>query len=431
MNSGSLRSRNLAMMRSLVDGLGEYLAEAVPQDIARTRPLALAQRLNVDPEQLTDCCLHAVHEGLLLLHWDIICPTCRISAGIRDTLREIEDHAYCEVCDLDFELDFGQSLELIFRPHSEIREADLKTYCIGGPEHSPHVVAQMRLAPGERFEMDLALPAGEYLLRGSQLPYSVPLEVQAVHGVVRAELHLMPEFDSLRVPTFLAGRQVIGISNGHDRQLLVRVERTINRRNILTAAQVASRPVFRELFPEESLSPGRLLNVATVTLLVLDVANADLIYGSLGDVGAFAAFQQFHQTVDSNTKRHGGTLVNASIGLQIRVAFQKAVSAIMAARDIAKSMADSPINTRMEFRAGIHRGSALVSTFSDRLDYFGQTVSRAMHLTQLAESGEVVLSEDLSTDAEVSVFLQTNQIETVPLYSTSFARRIRFGSQGN
>ena len=85
----------------------------------------------------------------------------------------------------------------------------------------------------------------------------------------------------------------------------------------------------------------------------------------------------------------------------------------------------------MEFRAGIHRGSALVSTFSDRLDYFGQTVSRAMHLAQLAESGEVVLSEELSTDAEVSVFLQTNQIETVPLYSTSFARRIRFGSQGN
>ena len=57
-----------------------------------------------------------------------------------DTLRAIAEHAHCEACHLDFQLDFANSIELIFRVHPEIREADLGTYCIGGPAHSPHVL---------------------------------------------------------------------------------------------------------------------------------------------------------------------------------------------------------------------------------------------------------------------------------------------------
>ncbi len=112
------------------------------------------------------------------MHWDLLCPVCRISCQVTDTLRAIGEHAHCEACHLDFQLDFANSIELIFRVHPEIREVDLGTYCIGGPAHSPHVFAQIRVAPDERIELELELPEGSYRLRGPQLPWSVDFPVK-------------------------------------------------------------------------------------------------------------------------------------------------------------------------------------------------------------------------------------------------------------
>ena len=118
---------------AVVERLGEYLARGSAQEVARIRPLALAERFGLDPDQVVAACLHGAREGLLELHWDLLCPVCRISCQVTDTLRAIAEHAHCEACHLDFQLDFANSIELIFRVHPEIREADLGTYCIGGP----------------------------------------------------------------------------------------------------------------------------------------------------------------------------------------------------------------------------------------------------------------------------------------------------------
>src|SRR4029077_4993958 len=88
-------------------------------------------------------------------------------------------------CHLDFQLDFANSIELIFRVHPEIRSADLGTYCVGGPAHSQHVLAQVRVAPQERIELDLELPEGTYRLRGPQLPWSVDFPVRNTATVRR------------------------------------------------------------------------------------------------------------------------------------------------------------------------------------------------------------------------------------------------------
>ena len=144
---------------NVAETIGEFVAHAALQDIARIRPLALANRLALDPVQVTAACLHGAREGLFVLLWDILCPVCRIPSQVIDTLRRCA-HSNCAACNLDFELDFSNSIEIIFRVHPEIRDSELATYCIGGPAHSPHVTAQIRLAPGESIEMNLSLPEG-------------------------------------------------------------------------------------------------------------------------------------------------------------------------------------------------------------------------------------------------------------------------------
>ena len=170
--------------------LGEHLTLGSAQEIARIRPVALAQRWGLDPDQLIAACLRGASEGLLELHWDLLCPVCRISCQITDTLRAIAEHVHCEACHLNFQLDFASSIELIFRVHPEIREADLAMYCVGGPAHSPHVLAQVRVAPNERIELDLELPTGSYRLRGPQLPWSVDFQVQNSATIRRWDIDL-------------------------------------------------------------------------------------------------------------------------------------------------------------------------------------------------------------------------------------------------
>src|SRR5262249_39040035 len=149
----------------------------------------------------------------LVLLWDILCPVCRIPSTIKDTLRDLSRHGHCEACNLDFELDFANSVEMIFRVHPEIRGSDLGTYCIGGPVFSPHVAAQVRVAPGESIDLDLGLLEGSYRLRSPQLPYALDFRVLPSASLARWDLALAhgPEPDFPR--RLKTGRQLVVLTN--------------------------------------------------------------------------------------------------------------------------------------------------------------------------------------------------------------------------
>src|SRR5581483_7448980 len=120
----------------------------------------------------------------------ILCPVCRIPSEVKETLKALREHGHCAACQLDFELDFANSVEMIFRVHPQVRDAELGVYCIGGPAHSPHVAAQLRVASGECVELDLALKEGAYRLRGPQLPFSMDFRVEPGASASRWDVRL-------------------------------------------------------------------------------------------------------------------------------------------------------------------------------------------------------------------------------------------------
>ena len=118
---------------------------------------------------MIEACLHATKLGALAMLWDVICPSCRIPSNVVESLAKIEEHGRCKACSIGFDVDFSRSIELAFRAAPEVREVETRTFCIGGPAHFPHVVAQVRLSPGERFALQLSLGPGFYLVRSPQL----------------------------------------------------------------------------------------------------------------------------------------------------------------------------------------------------------------------------------------------------------------------
>jgi serine/threonine protein kinase/class 3 adenylate cyclase len=403
--------------------LGAFLLQQPDQEVARIRPLVLARRLGLDSEQVVNACLVGAREGLLVMLWDILCPLCRIPSDIKDTLRELRTHGHCEACNLNFELDFANSVEMIFRAHPEIRATELGTFCIGGPAHSPHVVAQVRLHPGEPMELELKLAEGSYRLRGPQLPYALDFRVQPAATQTRWDLRLAQGLDLELPPTLRAGRQLLMLTNDYAHEVVVRVERNTHRDDALTAARASTLALFRQLFPGEVLSPGQLVSVATVTLLVTDLDQAANLYQTLGDAQAFGILHEHFRFLNEVIGRRGGALVK-TLGEGVLAAFNDPLAAVQVGLDLlgqrgqdrGVAVASASGSGALPLRVAIHRGPAMAATVNDHLDYFGTTVNQATRLPELIRAGEVALSHAVTSDPRVTTLLSRSglALEVVP-----------------
>jgi eukaryotic-like serine/threonine-protein kinase len=419
----------LRLEPDVVEKLGDFLLNAPPQEVARIRPLALAERLGLNADQLTAACLHSAREGLLVLLWDIICPICRIPSGVKDALQAVGEHEHCPACDFDFKPDFGEAVEMIFRVHPEIRPSELAAYCVGGPAHSPHVAAQVRVAPGETIELELALSEGAYRLRGPQLPYALDFQVRRAAAARRWELTLGQGVPPKTPASLQAGRQILTLTNEHPVEVVVRVERTASRADALTAVRASTLALFRELFPGDALSPGRLASVTSLTLLVTDLDPAGRLYEKFGDARAFDVLHGYLQAVGESVKREGGAVVKA-VGEGILASFIHPAAAVRVGLTLAgRTVSGAEIGLRP--RVAVHRGPVMVATINDHLDYFGSTVSQASRLTQRVRDGEMALTNSVASDPEAAEILRSRGllIEVLPEEDASslagFVHRIK------
>ena len=385
------RLLDLGVDSAACHALCDHLRHGSAQDVARIRPRVLAARSGVDARALVAACLHGAREGLLDMLWDIVCPRCQIPSSIADSLQRVHDHGRCDACDIDFDNDLGRSVELVFRAHAEVRDTEIRTYCIGGPGHTPHVLAQVRLAPGERFELALELEEGSYVVAGRQLARSWQLAVRRGAPLTTWELSLRRGLPAAAPRTLGAGRQRLVLCNDFDCELVVRVERKASREGALTAADAACDPLFRQLFPGEILAPGQLVAVGRVTLLL---AELDAAWRDADEGAVFARLTALHQRVAAAAARDGGTVVKIQ-GDGILASFSDAVAAARS----AFFLRDDGV------RVAATAGPALATTLNGRLDYFGKLLHRLAALVAGTPPGWALLGEPLVADPGVIEWL--------------------------
>jgi len=209
-----------------------------------------------------------------------------------------------------------------------------------------------------------------------------------------------------RTPAALqAGRQIVTLTNEHPVEVVVRIERTASRADALTAVRASTLSLFRELFPGEALSPGRLAGVTSLTLLVTDLDPAGRLYEKLGDARAFDVLHGYLQAVGESVKREGGAVVKA-VGEGMLASFIDPAAAVRVGLTLA-GRAVSGAENGLRPRVAVHRGPGMVATINDHLDYFGSTVSQASRLTQRAAGGELVLTQTVASDPEVADVLRS------------------------
>jgi serine/threonine protein kinase len=396
--------------------LTQFLSASSAQEVSHIRPLEIAARLELDQEKFVRACLYAAKHELLRFQWDLICPTCRIPSESRDVLSEVQEHAYCEACDLKFGVDLGGSLELSFTAHPDIRDVETGVYCIGGPGHSPHVVAQIQLKPEEELNLRIQLSAGNYLLRGPSLSYNIPLHVSETVGTHRSDIPIGSSPPTGRMPLLKAGTQRLQVRNTTTIATQIRIERTIKRQHVLTARAMASMPEFRELFPLEIPAPGRLLSMSNLSILVCEFHSLIEASRLLGDIECCLKFTDLAGSVRDKIATHRGTVFRENDGA-LWASFdseEDAVQVAAALLELNHEIFGKPVLV-------LHRGPVIATNRDQRLYYFGQTIHHcASGLNRVAEGNLLAIDSSEVTLEQLYRATDATRIDTCS--SADFSR---------
>jgi class 3 adenylate cyclase len=406
------RARLDALRRELLERTDEpelvaRLVETVERGdsfvMARLRPYALADAWGVGRRKVLELCMLATRTGILDLQWDLLCPLCRGVKECGSTLEEMKQRAHCEVCNIDFAANFDRSVELTFRASPTLRRVEERTFCVGGPQLTPHIVAQQLLAPGDERGLTLPLEAGRYRLRtlglvGGQFLVAGPEGAQEVTLTAARDGWSRDEVGVSLAPTLHFG-------NATDAEQLFVLERMAWSDEASTAAEVTALQVFRDLFSSELLRPGERISVGSLTVLFTDLRDSTRFYQEIGDAPAFGRVMDHFAVVQEAIAEEDGALVK-TIGDAIMAVFRRPASALRAILDAQRRLAAPPGGAEpFHLKAGMHHGPCIAVTMNERLDYFGSVVNMAARLERLSSGRDIIISEAVRHDPEVEGLL--------------------------
>ncbi len=384
-----LATRNLNRVAILK--ITDYVRSASAQNVSHIRPRVLAKTLQLRADAVIDVCLHGVNEGLFDLSWDVICPSCRIATTSQDSIENIKKHTRCEACDFDFEVNFATNVELIVRVNSRIRKPETGQYCIGGPAHSPHVAAQTRLSAGETVDLGLELPEGHYVLRGPQLPFSIPLDVHAASKIDRLVVDLSAGWSRKASAELTSSRQLITVSNHGENEILFRIERSSIPDDAVTALQAAGLPYFRQYFPNQIPSAQQLASLQNLTFIIVTNRSADELTQRVGELASCELKKQHLEQLIELATRSEGTFVRPldEGGLLV---FRSPASALLALEEIEDTIPRTNGTVSWPPVVVIHQGPVLVTTINGQLEYLGSLLRNIQSLAAIGQPSEITTS---------------------------------------
>jgi len=390
-----------------LDRLYEYLHRADDLSIQRMRPYALADGWGLSRRTVLETFLKATRTGLLDMYWDLLCPECRGVAADHARLGDIRAEAHCSTCQIEFNANFDHNVEVIFRPNPSVRVVDAAVeFCVGSPQRQPHILFSLMVPPREELPISTLLGAGRYRLSASGVQGSQMLSAVA-NAPERVDFHAdalgwkNEVMDIGLAPT-------IRLINHTDFTQTFQLERTVWSDQAAIAADVTTLQVFRDLFSRDVLRVGEEISVGSMTLMFTDLRNSTKLYREIGDAPAFGRVRDHFDILEQAVAAEGGSVVK-TMGDSVMAAFREPASALRAIWNVQKDISQRG-SPPLFIKVGIHHGPCIVVNLNDRLDYFGSTVNVAARLSHFSVGGELILSESIRSDPEVTGFLEKNAL---------------------
>jgi len=416
------RIENSGHGHGLAARLAEYLLTRQEVDVWTIRPLELARAWQVPERDAIELCLEAAKQGLLRMRWDLLCPRCQVGKGSVVALDELPRGTHCGTCNIEYERDYANNVELTFQPAVAIRPLIGGEYCLFGPGSTPHIKVQLTLAAGEKRSVLLELPHGRYRVRtlepGGEESFdwqagSFPRVVADGHGATAGEA---------------SADGSIELENASSRSLTLIIEEKAWVRHALTAKRVTALQIFRDLFDDDVLRPGDDVEIDHITIMFTDLKGSTALYERIGDPQAYALVREHFAILGKAVRDHDGAIVK-TIGDAIMAVFVNPADALHSAMQIHEDVeafnrvsGKEPITIKL----GMHLGRCISVTLNDRLDYYGTAANKAARLEGQSNGGDIVMSPEFAADIAVAPLLADFPVSEESAELKGFAEPIRF-----
>jgi class 3 adenylate cyclase len=412
-------------------------------ELFRINPVQFADDRGIREDEAIDLFLHGANIGLFDFNWHLLCPACADVVDSFRKLRSVHSHYSCPLCQMNFEANLDDYVEVSFTIASAIRDIrfhhpeslTVEEYYLRY-EHSPHgrlpngmrlvdvfpslLVGLRYIEPGSDCVLEADLVAG-WLAGCDRLTnagWTATVEGEPATAVQALELVL--ENGNLE-PVGAAAAAVrpgpvrIVIHNRDSRRgsifLLnkpLAVEGVLlSFAPFLTGKRVLTTQTFRDIFRAEVVEGGQGITVRDLSFMFTDLKGSTALYERIGDLKAFTLVQQHFDVLGKVVREHHGAIVK-TIGDAVMACFMTPADALRAA--LAMIAGIEAFNQRRDstdivLKIGLHRGYAIAVGLNERLDYFGQTVNIAARVQGLAEANEICMTPDVYQDADVAAIL--------------------------
>ena len=403
--------------------LADFVLQGQEVDLWTIRPLRLARLWGLPDRHAVELCLDAVQHGLLRLRWDLLCPRCQVGKVSVASLDQLPKGAHCPSCNIDYGRDYTKNIELAFHPAQAIRPIESGQFCLYGPLSTPHVKAQITLAPGERREEPVSLERGVYRIRTLEPGPESAVDWADGQGfplvvVDGADIHASEP----------APPGILAMVNRSDRVRTVVLEEKAWARDALTAHRATTLQAFRDLFNEEVLRPGDDVEIDSVTMMFTDLKGSTALYDRIGDTEAYVLVREHYAIIGAAVRESEGAVVK-TIGDAVMASFLNPADAFRCGVRIQDGFAAYNAGSGKEaviVKLGFHTGRCISVTLNNRLDYYGSAANMAARLQDRSQGDDMVLSLAAAADPAVAPLL----VEYAPIIEEAalkgFARPVAY-----
>ena len=404
LDEGLKKLRAEKLSDPLLAKLRGLLVSAADVELSHLRPFTVARHWRADRWEVLKIFLHATRAGLFNLRWEVLCPNCRSTRLPRTaSLTDLARTAHCDVCNIRFDAEFDQSVELKFSVHPGIRPCDEQNFCLVGPGARPHIAAQIHLEPNERRAWPLPVTARDLRVRSVQVKETAALPAHGVEVVCAPEKFAFKDSDT-----------AFFVHNPNPFPVQVALESGAGDDEILTAARVTNWQEFRDLFATEVISPTERVMVGSQIVLFTDLRGSTAMYSSIGDAPAYALVRDHFKILHDVIAAHHGGVVK-TIGDAVMAVFSDLTEGLQAARTMHTQIEKmNAVNkTKLRLKSALHAGPCLAVNANDRLDFFGSVVNLAARLVEKCEGGDLVVADEIFRRADTQAFLRATQHSAV------------------
>jgi class 3 adenylate cyclase len=417
-------------------------------DVFRMNPIQYAADRGMAPPEAIDLFLHAAKIGLVEMDWHLICAWCGQVVHSLRTMSRLHAAYTCNCCSAENTATLDELIQVAFTVAPRVRDI-----AYHHPEtlpiedfvfryHKSAVVAPVNgmtfaelgalisrhmtyLEPGATTAVELDVAPG--MLSGADFignaRFALFVSDRAAAGARRLRITLRddavesvgPGFTPQRLDLFGATWDFPNTQELPAGPLAVEITNTSPRRRaiwlyampeslgapaklaflpFLSGKRVLNTQTFRDLFRSEVIGSDEGLAVRDITFVFTDLKGSTALYDRIGDANAYDLVRRHFEALGAVVRHHGGAIVK-TIGDAVMATFETpadAVGAALAMRDALDGFTPG-LGEKLILKVGVHRGHSIAVTLNDRADYFGQTVNVAARIQNLADAGEIYLSD--------------------------------------